>query len=157
MRNGIEKMEFGIETWSEDLIEELKPLVRRHYEEVALHKTIPLDPDWSRYTLLAKADALLVVGARDQGQLVGYSVFYISSMMHYKSTNSASSDVIYLAPEHRTGFAGIKLIKASEDALRNKGITKVFWHVKVIKDFRKILYRIGYQDEDLVLSRIIKD
>ena len=151
-------MEFGIETWSEDLIEELKPLVARHYQEVTLHKEhVPLDPDWTRYTKIAEAGALLVIGARENGILVGYCVFYISNMMHFQTTQCASSDAIYLAPEHRNGFAGVKLIKASEAALKERGVTKVLWHIKFAKDFRKILYRMGYQDEDAVVGRILKE
>jgi GNAT superfamily N-acetyltransferase len=151
-------LEYRIETWDENLIEELKPLTERHYQEVALHKAhIPLKPDWTRYTKLADMNALLVIGVRDAGKLVGYSVFFISSMMHYMTTLSASNDVIYLAPEYRNGFAGVKLIKASEAALKERGITKVLWHVKFAKDFRKILYRMGYCDEDAVVGKIIKD
>jgi hypothetical protein len=151
-------LEYRIEKWNQDLIEELKPLTERHYQEVALDKQhIPLAPDWTRYTKIAELGSLLVVGARDKDKLVGYSVFYISEMMHYMTTLSASNDVVYLAPEYRTGFAGVKLIKASETALKARGVTKVIWHVKFAKDFRKILYRMGYCDEDAVVGKIIKD
>lgn len=151
-------LEYGIEQYSEELVEELKPLLEGHYQEVALHKEhIPLAPDWVRYKKLAEANALCIVGVRDNGRLVGYSVFYISKMMHYMTTTMASNDVIYLAPEYRNGFAGIRLIKVSEAELKKLGITKVLWHIKFAKDFRKILYRMGYIDEDAIVGKIIKE
>ena len=151
-------LEYGIERYCDKLVEEIKPLLERHYQEVALHKEhIPLAPDWTRYKKIADANALCIVGARDNGRLVGYCVFYISPMMHYMTTLAANNDVIYLAPEYRNGFAGIRLIKTAEAALKKLGITKVFWHIKFAKDFRKILYRMGYIDEDAIVGKIIKE
>ena len=149
---------YGIEQYSEELVEAIKPLLERHYQEVALHKEhIPLAPDWARYKKLADANALLIVGARDNGQLVGYCVFFVSTMVHYMTTVSASNDVIYLAPEYRQGMAGVRLMKLAETALKQRGVTKVLWHIKFAKDFRKILYRMGYVDEDAIVGKILKD
>ena len=151
-------VKYSIEKYSDKLINDIKPLIVRHYEEIALHKEyIPLDPDWGRYEKLATMNGLLIVTARDEDKLVGYSVFYISPMMHYKSTISASNDIIWLAPEYRKGMTGVRLIKESERALKELGITKILWHIKFIKDFRKILYRMGYIDEDAIVGKILKE
>jgi hypothetical protein len=151
-------LEFRNEKFDDALIEELKPLIERHYQEVAAHRQhVPLDPDWARFKKVAELDAMLFVGARDEGRLVGYSLFIISHMMHYMSTKSAMNDVVFLAPEYRQGMAGIKLMKFCETELARLGVKKVLWSVKVVKDFRKILYRMKYQDEDVILSKIIKE
>ena len=73
------------------------------------------------------------------------------------TTVSASNDVIYLAPEYRQGMAGVRLMKLAETALKQRGVTKVLWHIKFAKDFRKILYRMGYVDEDAIVGKILKD
>jgi hypothetical protein len=149
---------FAVEQYSEQLVEDIKPLLDEHYKEVALHKeSIPLDPDWSRYKMLADKGLLFVVTARDDNKLVGYSVFFITQHMHYNSTKMASNDVLYLSPEYRKGMAGIRLIKISEIELKKLGVTKVLWHIKFHKDFRNILYRMGYLDEDAIVGKILKD
>jgi hypothetical protein len=53
-------------------------------------------------------------------------------------------------------MTGIKLIKASEQELNKINVTKVVWHIKFHKDFRNILYRMGYKDEDAIVGKILK-
>jgi hypothetical protein len=31
------------------------------------------------------------------------------------------------------------------------------WHIKFAKDFRHILYRLGYCDEDAIVGKILRD
>lgn len=151
-------VEFRIEEWNDDFIESLKPLLEEHYQEIALHKdVVKLDPDWERYGLLAKNKTAVFIGARDNGKLIGYSVFFLVTHIHYKQLKMASNDVLYLDPEYRKGMTGIKLIKASEEILKKLDVQKILWHIKFAKDFRKILYRMGYEDEDAIVGKILKD
>jgi hypothetical protein len=151
-------IEFRIEQFTDEFIEELKPLTVQHYDEIALHKQhIPLDPDWNLYKKMTSNNSLFVAGARDNGQLVGYSIFFISRMAHYQSTLCANNDVLYLLPKYRQGIAGIKLIKFCETELKKMNIVKLLWHIKFAKDFRKILYRMGYCDEDAIVGKILKE
>lgn len=151
-------MEIGIEKYSQQLIDDIKPLLELHYQELTLHKEhIKLDPDWKKYETLANANNLAVITARDNGILVGYSVFFITNHMHYKQNKMAMNDVLFLHPDYRKGMTGIKLIKESERALLNLGVIKIIWHIKFAKDFRSILYRMGYVDEDAIVGKILKD
>ena len=55
-------MIIAVEQYSDKLVNDIKPLLTGHYNEVALHKSyIPLDPDWSRYKALADKGLLFVV------------------------------------------------------------------------------------------------
>jgi hypothetical protein len=151
-------MEIGIELYSEKLVEDIKPLLELHYQELTLNKEhIKLDPDWHKYSILAKNKSLVVITARDQGKLVGYSVFFITNHLHYQQNKMANNDVLFLHEDYRKGTTGIKLIKESEKALKDLGIIKILWHIKFAKDFRKILYRLGYHDEDAIVGKILKD
>jgi GNAT superfamily N-acetyltransferase len=148
---------YQVETYDQ-VVPDIKELIKLHYDEVALHKeSIPLDPDWARYKVLEDNGMLFIATARDQSQLVGYSVFFVTRHMHYNSTLMASNDILYLHPDYRQGMSGIKLIKFSESELKKRNITKVLWHIKFQKDFRKILYRMGYVDEDAIVGKILKD
>jgi GNAT superfamily N-acetyltransferase len=151
-------MDIELEVFSDKLIEDIKPLLDLHYAELTMHKEhIKLDPDWKRYELLAKSGNLVVITARDADKLVGYSVFFITNHMHYQQNKMANNDVLFLHPDYRKGTTGIKLIKESEAILKKMGIIKILWHIKFAKDFRNILYRMGYVDEDAIVGKILKD
>ena len=88
---------------------------------------------------------------------MGYSIFFITNHLHYKSTVYANNDLLYLHPDYRKGSMGLKLIKASEKFLKDKKVDKILWHIKFNKDFRILLHRLGYVDEDVIVGKIIKD
>jgi GNAT superfamily N-acetyltransferase len=136
--------------------EEIEPLLLAHYDEIALHKdTIKLDVDWGKYEGLERNGGLRVYTAREDGRLVGYSVFFLAWNMHYKSTLFGQNDVLYLTPEHRKGTTGLRLIKFSEDELRKDRVDKVVWHVKVANDWSAILERSGYQREEILMAKVL--
>lgn len=136
--------------------EEIAPLIEAHYEEVALHQdAVKLAPDWGRYRHAEQTRSLAVYTARDDDKLVGYSVFLLSYHLHYVHTLVAANDVLYLDPQYRKGSAGIKLIKHSEEDLRDRGVDRILWHVKCGHDFRAILHRLGYADEETIVGKLL--
>lgn len=148
---------YQVETFDNVLVD-MQELITHHYDEIALHKeAIPLDPDWVRYKALADSKVLFITTVRDDNKLIGYAWFFITNHIHYKSTTVAANDVLYLHPDYRKGMTGIKLIKFSESELTKLGVTKAVWHIKFHKDFRNILYRMGYEDEDAIVGKILKD
>ena len=148
---------YSIDLFNDALIAELGPLIEQHYEELTLHKeTIKLDPDWDRYKKLAENNQAVFIGVRDNFKLVGYSLFFIAPHIHYKENIMANNDVLYLLPEYRKGLTGIRLIKFCEQHLQSLGVDKIIWHIKFAKDFRNILYRMGYIDEDALVGKIIR-
>lgn len=138
------------------VMEEIVPLMTAHYEEIALHKDrVKLAPDWGRYRYMDQTRSLAVYTAREESRLVGYSVFLLSYHLHYVHTLVAMNDVLYLDPGHRKGSTGIKLIRHSEADLRDRGVDRILWHVKRDHDFRAILHRLGYADEEMVVGKMI--
>jgi hypothetical protein len=128
-----------------------------HYEELTLHKqVVKLDPDWNRYKSLADQNMITIITARDKGILIGYSLFFVNSHIHYKNNIMANNDVLYLHPDYRQGRTGLKLIRKCEQVLQEQQVDKIIWHVKYAKDFRQILYRLGYEDEDALVGKIIR-
>ena len=138
--------------------DQIQILIKRHYAELTLDKDVmKLAPDWDRYNELNSLGKLSIVAAYDNEKIVGYSVFFLNEHIHYKNNIIANNDVLFLAPEYRLGMTGIKLIKYSEMILQQLGVSKVIWHVKQAKDFRKLLHRMGYQDEDIIVGRALKE
>jgi hypothetical protein len=138
--------------------DEIQLLIKRHYAELTLDKDVmKLAPDWDRYNELNSLGKLSIVAAYDGEKMVGYSVFFLNEHIHYKNNIIANNDVLFLAPEYRLGMTGIKLIKYSEMILQQLGVSKVIWHVKMARDFRRLLHRMGYQDEDIIVGRALKE
>src|ERR1700685_2567393 len=119
------------ENYTEKLIIEMTPLLRRHWQEIATFKEhIPLDPDFPMYSRLDAACKLLTLTARVDDKLIGYCVFLLTRSGHYKSTLVGMNDVIYVEPEYRKGTVGLRLIREAEKRLKELGVVKVTWHVK---------------------------
>jgi hypothetical protein len=136
--------------------DELQLLLVDHYEELTLNKhQVKLNPDWDRYFELERQGKLHLFTLRDQTELVGYSVFFLDTHIHYKDLMVATNDIIYLKKSDRLGISGIRLIKYSEQQMKLLGADKITWHVKLSQDFRPILHRMGYMDEDIIVGKIL--
>lgn len=140
-----------------DVKPEMEPLLEDHYQELTLHKEkIKLDPDWELYDKLEKSNQFYLLTARDEDtkQLIGYSAWFVKPHIHYRKTIVASNDVLFLHKDHRQGMTGIRLIKYSEQEMK-KYAHKITWHVKGEPDFRPILHRLGYIDEDVIVGKML--
>jgi hypothetical protein len=145
---------YGIEHWNR-FGDEFKILSVEHWREVALHQDdVPLDPDWETYEKGDAAGKLVFVAARDGGVLAGYSVWAVTNPLHFKSTLYAQNDVIYMKPEYR-GHEGLRLIKESEKFMQERGVKKILWGVMRNKDWSCILERMGYEQEDILMSKVM--
>lgn len=132
-------------------------LIEMHYQEIAPDKDhIPLDPDWALYDALENSGNLVCFTARDDGKMIGYSVFILRYHLHYRTTKFAANDVIYVHPDYRKGTSvGRELIKRSMQELKEYGVTKVQWHVKLYQDWSPILRRMGCVNEEILCSKIL--
>lgn len=151
------KLEFKLESYT-NVKKEIQPLIEEHYKAIALHQdVIKLNPDWKQYGKLDSIGALRVYTARSEGKLVGYFVVVISKSMHYQDHLFATNDVIYLAPSHRKGTAGIRLIKFAEEQVKAEGITLLVINTKAHAPFDAILERNGFELTERVYSKCLKD
>ena len=145
------------ESW-ENAQPEIAKLCIRHWEEIALNKDlIPLNPDWKHYEELSNAGMLEVTTARTEKSLIGYQIYIVGPHLHYKSSITAISDVLYLAPEYRRGTTGIRLMKTAEKRLRERGVQRVVQNVKLHNDWGKILERMGYDPFECLYAKVLKD
>jgi GNAT superfamily N-acetyltransferase len=101
---------FAREPLTDALLDELRPLLEKHWEEIAVHKDIPLDPDYDRYFRMANAGALHPFVVRVNGRIVGYAPFIVTPHLHYRTSKWAQNDIIWIAPEHRRAGLGMALV-----------------------------------------------
>lgn len=128
-----------------DVREEAEPLLIRHWQEIALNQdTVPLDPDWAAYEKLEHAGRLCITTVRENGRLIGYVSDLIGGNLHYLSLRLAENDIFWLAPEHRRGRTGARLILESERNATALGVNKLVKRVKLHNDVGPFLERLGY-------------
>lgn len=141
-----------------DVIDEVEPLLRAHYCELAKNQDrVHLKPDWDRYVALERIGGFLLYTARDENaELVGYAAFFASTHPHYMELMLVSNDVLYLAPSHRVGRTGIRLIRYCEERIfatygKQCALT---WHCKENTPLAGMLGRMGYGVQDVVMSKL---
>ena len=142
----------------EDCLEEIKPLIEIHWEEIALYKDkIKLNPDFDKYLLLDSLGMLHVLTARDQGTLIGYFISFVQPNMHYKESVFAVNDILYIHPEYRKGSTGYKLFKKAEKSLKEIGVDVIIIHAKVNNDFKPLMDKLEYERIEYNYSKYIGD
>lgn len=134
-----------------EFLEEVTPLTEQHLAESSKRKAT-LAPMWSRYAAFESTGNFLAFTVRDNGSLVGYAGFFVGQHLHHADTVAAINDVLYIKPEHRNGFTVRRFIRFIEAELKPLAQT-ISFHVTLQKDFRPLLHRLGYADEEIVVSK----
>jgi GNAT superfamily N-acetyltransferase len=129
-----------------DALEEMKPMLLKHWEELANYKDVrPLDVHYERYIQLNELGFMRMFTVRDGDKLVGYATFYLSHNLHYKNWFHAINDVYYLDPDYRLTGIGIKFFEEIEEWLKSLGIRSAVVMDKINHSHEKFFKRMGYQ------------
>jgi hypothetical protein len=148
-------MKFAEEIITAELLEEAKPLLEKHWAEIAHYKDIILNPDYSFYFKAQSQGMIRSYSARDDaGKMIGYAVYFIKRHIHYSQTLWAQQDIIFFDPEKRG--KGLFFLAWCDEELKKIGVDIVSHHVKLAHDFSKALERIGYEKQDIILTRRLK-
>jgi Aspartyl/Asparaginyl beta-hydroxylase len=134
------------------LEEEVHPLLKEHWQEIAKYKDIPLSPDRERYDTLEAIDVLRCYTARDCGELIGYAAFLKTRHLHY-DVLTAQQDVLFLSKRHRIGRTGLNLIRYAERRLQAEGVELIMHHVKTTNGAGRIMEALGYEEVDRVYMK----
>jgi GNAT superfamily N-acetyltransferase len=134
-------------------LEEVKPMLPLHWEELALNKDrVPLDPQYDVYLDRNARGEVLVVTVREDGVLVGYFVGFVAPGLHYRTCLTLTMDIFWVHPDHRGAGAGIALFKAVEAEARRRGIQRMFVGSKLHKDASWLFERLGYEEVERYFS-----
>lgn len=145
-------MKFAIEPYSAQLIAEMRPLWDAHHEEVP-QLGLPLDPDFNIYKNMADNNVLRIFTARIAELIVGYQIFFVMRHPHRKYSFEANSDILYLDPEVRKGFVGLKFLRWCDLQLIKEGVKVIHHQVSLQKDLGALFLRMGYQAMDVTFAR----
>jgi|TARA_R110000744_G_scaffold152542_1_gene266659 GNAT superfamily N-acetyltransferase len=136
--------------------EEIKPLLEKHWELVALNQgSIKLNPNWQEYARLDAAGILKIFTARSEGELVGYFVLMTSKSIHYQDHFFAINDVLFVLPDSRAGATGYKLVKFAENHCKENGVSLLMINTKVHIPFDNLMVGMGFDLIERIYSKFL--
>ena len=139
-----------------NLIAQNEAIGRDHYDEIALNKRVMVyAPDAERFQRLEDSGHLLTLCVFDDGKVVGYSVNLISTHLHYRELVVCHNDMLYIVPEHRRGRLGLKLIRATQAAAKDRGAQLLTWHAKEHTTLADLLPKLGCGVQDILFSEVL--
>jgi GNAT superfamily N-acetyltransferase len=140
----------------EGALEELKPLLRRHYTEIATFQDeIEYDPDWDTYVSIEQMGKLLFYTARADGVLIGYILGFVMPHMHNKSTLHFTCDIYYVEPEHRKSGTGFRFFTSHDAHLKTLGVRRSIMGTKNTHNHEKLFTALGYVIEDVIMVKLL--
>lgn len=135
-------------------LEEVKPLLPQHWEELALDRDkVALDPIYEEYLRMDAAGQMVAVTLRDRGKLVGYFVGVAKPHLHYRSCLTLHMDIFYLKPEVRGRMGGIRLFRAVEAEAKRRGVKRLYMGSKMHKDSSRLFEALGYTPIETYFSK----
>lgn len=82
--------------------------------------------------------------ARDQGELVGFAIFFIINSRKYADRKIAQQDMLFLRKEYR-GINGLNFLHFIEFECERLGADAITMGVSEKLDFEKVLLRMDYK------------
>jgi hypothetical protein len=148
-------LSFQLEAWPE-IVEELKPLFPRHWQEIGVDRdAIPMDMDYEMYEKYNEIGYLKVVTAREGSKLVGYCMGLSTTHLHYKSTLFGLGDLYWLAPEYRSGSAGVRMFLKFEEVHKVLGARKLTSISKLHRDVSPMFLALGWKPQETTFTKVI--
>ncbi len=137
-----------------EAVTECMLLAKAHYEEVEDKKSsIPFKFDINTYKALIDNDMLCTVIVRKDGNAVGYMANLVTKDL-MTSKLSASEIGIYLSPEVRGGKTFLKLMKATQQALKDKGVVQHMIMFKAGHDVG-MAQKLGYRHTETTYMKLL--
>lgn len=139
-------------------VEQGVALIKRMLDEGSAHKRIPFDAPAIRGWLCAaveKPDEFFCVVAEHEGEIVG-GMLGARTNYCFSFTQKAGELGLYVAPEHRGGMLGAKLIKSFEAWAKKHGCATVQVGVTIgiNNDLAVKLYeKLGFTVEGPMMSK----
>ena len=143
----------------EETLEELKPLLPIHYEELALdQEKVPLDPQYHIYIEREKEGGLLFVLVRDEEkEIVGYFIGFVAPGLHYQTCLTCIMDIFYIRQEARGHQLGARLFQFVERELRSRQVDRWFVGSKWHKDASKLFEYLDFEKVEVYYSKYLGD
>lgn len=144
---------FSVEPWKQ-FRQEAAWMWAHHWDEVALDKdAIHLDVDVDQYEAQEMAGALAVIVGRRRGKIVAYWLGFVRPHFHYRRSLTAYTDIYFVSKDYRKGHVGRDLFAFVEQAMRARGVQRLFTATKCHLDHSAFFEAQGYQRVEVTYSK----
>jgi GNAT superfamily N-acetyltransferase len=148
-----------IEVLDAETLNEAKPLLPNHYDELSEHKQagIPLDPQFDLYLARSAAGQVIYVTLRERGALIGYLVSFVAPGMHYRGCLTCTTDIFYVTPDLRGLHGGALLFDAWKKECSRRGVKLMQIGIKTrhAKYAGPLLEAAGFQATELMFWQFL--
>lgn len=147
-----------VESLTECLDSEIKPLLMLHWNKLALNKDkVPLDPQYETYLIRDARDEVLFISLRDKGKMIGYWVAFIAPGLHYKTCLTHTMDIWNVLPEYEMTMAPLILFRAVEREIKRRGVNRSFIGEKLHRPSGRLFKAFGYEPVETYYSKWIQN
>ena len=98
-----------------------------------------------------------MVVLRADGRMIGYYIGFVAPGLHYKTTLTFTTDIFYIAPEHRGRGNGDLLLGALERELKRRGVKLAYVGSKNHKPSEFLFTANGYEPCETLFCKWIGD
>lgn len=148
-------IDFSIEKVA-DILDEVKPLLESHYKEVEVYQgNVKLNPNYELLTTLEETGVLTAFIMRDEGKLVGYSVFTLTPTLHYKDSQYATNFTVFICPEYRHTEETVHFFYFCEEVLKSQGASLIHYQMKVHKTYNTLMESLGYEHTENIFTKFV--
>ncbi len=151
----------GWEPLSRLISDGLEDLAIQHHEE-AEEGPVPLALDVPQALAMEKVGIFRIAAVRNDGVLIGYADFMITTPLHNVRTKTAFCQGLFVEPEAR-GAAGVKLLRFINREMDRLDVKRTFiaskFHVplgaaKKSATLGRLLGHLGYQPSEVLHVRL---
>lgn len=133
------------EILTEEIFSELDAIHRKYYKDLVPEHDLPYDPCYKQYLAAQDSGSLVLVTCRDDGKMVGCTLFFVVPYLYSRRHRLAMEEWFYVDEAYRKGFVGIKLLKTAEKVLKSYGVSIINVLCKVHQDKTPLYERLGYK------------
>ena len=130
----------------------LSDLYSVYADEASIQGLGTPDPQMDTYRQLEAAGILHTLIALKAGKVIGFLSFLLSPLPHYGQV-VATTESYFVAPEHRKGGAGLRLLREAEVKARELGAIGFFVSAPAGGRLAKVMPRSGYRLTNEVFFR----
>lgn len=146
---------FGQEKLDQRLKDEIITMARGYYATTPAHHGIPpYDFRWEAFDAMDAMGMLLVTTAREGGgELIGFTLYFLSEHLHHRGLIIASCDGLVVAPAARGRGVGQALYEFTEPLLAAAGAHRVVNAHRLCYGSNPIFPRLGFEAEETMFIK----
>jgi GNAT superfamily N-acetyltransferase len=131
-------------------------IMEEYYEKTSASKGVPkLDFDWDFYMGLWLTDSLVLITARENEELIGFSMYIVKFHPQYKTTLFATCNTLAVKLGYRGRGVATKLVKASESYLKMCNVKYMIHGFRAVYDAEPLFKKLGFELSEQFYQKVI--